>query len=64
MKYLLRAANNSDFMVALTFLLVWFIFTVLTYGVSVPSGLFFPGLLIGASLGEFVGRFLLITGIL
>jgi len=44
LKYLLKAANNSDFMVALTFLLVWFFFTATTYGVSVPSGLFFPGL--------------------
>jgi chloride channel 7 len=64
LKYLLKAANNSDFMVALTFLLVWFFFTATTYGVSVPSGLFFPGLLIGASLGEFVGRFLLLAGLL
>jgi len=50
-KYLLKAANNLDYMVALTFMLVWFFFTATTYGCAIPAGLFFPGLLIGASLG-------------
>lgn len=40
----------------LTYFLYWYITTVTTYGVSVPSGLFFPGILIGCSLGHFVGN--------
>jgi len=43
---------------AVTFMITWFFMTSTTYGVALPSGLFFPGLLIGASLGEFVGRIL------
>lgn len=39
-------------------MLVWFFSTATTYGTAIPAGLFFPGLLIGASLGEFVGRLL------
>lgn len=50
-KYLLKAANGLNPWVALTFMLVWFFFTATTYGCAIPAGLFFPGLLIGASLG-------------
>ena len=45
-------------------MIFWFFMTATTYGVSVPSGLFFPGMLIGASLGEFVGRILVSFDIL
>jgi CBS domain-containing protein len=40
-------------------MVVWFFSTATTYGTAIPAGLFFPGLLIGASLGEFVGRVLM-----
>lgn len=63
-KYLLKAANSLNVWVALTFFLVWYFFTATTYGCAIPAGLFFPGLLIGASLGQFVGRFLILIGIL
>lgn len=27
--------------------LTWYVFTVLTYGVSIPSGIFLPGIIMG-----------------
>ena len=33
------------------FFFVWYVFTIITYGVWVPSGLFLPGILIGCSVG-------------
>lgn len=45
----------------LIFFLIWYLFTIITYGTSVPAGIFLPGILIGASLGRMVG--LLLTGI-
>ena len=35
----------------LTYLAVWYIFTITTYGVWVPAGLFLPGIIIGCALG-------------
>lgn len=32
--------------------LIWYIFTVLTYGTAIPAGLFLPGILIGCALGR------------
>ena len=63
-KYLLQGGANIPVLVAMTFMLVWFWFTATTYGCAIPAGLFFPGLLIGASLGQFVGRFLIAVGLL
>jgi chloride channel 7 len=63
-KYLLKANASINVWVAMTFMLVWFFFTSTTYGCAIPAGLFFPGLLIGASLGQFVGRALIEIGIL
>jgi CBS domain-containing protein len=40
-------------------MVLWFFSTATTYGTAIPAGLFFPGLLIGASLGQFVGRVLM-----
>jgi len=37
--------------VAIAFFLLWFFFCAIEYGLALPAGLFFPGLLIGASLG-------------
>lgn len=49
---------------AVVFFLLWFFFCAIEYGLAVPAGLFFPGLLIGASLGQFVGLFLFDIGII
>jgi len=34
------------------FLIVWYMFTITTYGTMVPAGLFLPGMIIGCALGE------------
>ena len=34
------------------YLLIWFIFTVLTYGVWVPAGTFLPAIIIGCAIGS------------
>ena len=33
------------------YLVLWYTFTIITYGVWVPAGLFLPGILIGCSVG-------------
>jgi hypothetical protein len=35
----------------LLFLVTWYVFTITTYGVWVPAGLFLPGIIIGCSVG-------------
>ena len=35
----------------LTYMLVWYVFTISTYGVWVPAGLFLPGIIIGCAVG-------------
>lgn len=42
----------------LLFFLLWFTFTIITYGTAVPAGLFLPGILIGCSLGRVLGLFI------
>ena len=42
----------------LLFFLIWFLFTIVTYGTAVPAGLFLPGILIGCSLGRVLGLFI------
>ena len=37
---------------------IWYFFTVVTYGTSVPAGIFLPGILIGCALGRMVGLFI------
>ena len=34
------------------YLIVWFIFTILTYGVWVPAGTFLPAIIIGCAVGS------------
>lgn len=34
-----------------TYLAVWYIFTITTYGVWVPAGLFLPGIIVGCAIG-------------
>ena len=36
----------------IVFTSVWYFWTIVTYGVNVPSGLFLPGMIIGCGLGE------------
>ena len=36
----------------LAFTICWYFFTITTYGVNVPSGLFLPGMIIGCGLGD------------
>jgi H+/Cl- antiporter ClcA len=38
------------------FLLMWYLFTITTYGTNVPAGLFLPGMIIGCALGAFIFR--------
>jgi H+/Cl- antiporter ClcA len=42
----------------LLFLSVWYIFTITTYGIHVPSGLFLPGILVGCGVGVLYLEFL------
>ena len=41
------------------YFLVWFVGTITTYGVWVPSGLFLPGILIGCAVGVIYLNFVL-----
>lgn len=40
------------------FLCVWYIFTITTYGIHVPAGLFLPGILVGCAVGVLYLEFL------
>lgn len=31
---------------------MWYIFTIITYGVWIPAGLFLPGIIVGGGLGR------------
>lgn len=37
---------------SLAIIAVWFFFTVITYGISVPAGLFLPAIILGCQLGQ------------
>ena len=41
----------------LAFMGVWFFFSVTTYGISVPAGLFLPAILMGCALGQLYQNF-------
>jgi len=47
-----------DYAPLFLYFIIWYSFTVVTYGTSVPAGLFLPGILIGCSLGRMVGLFI------
>ena len=36
----------------IVYFMVWYFFTIITYGVWVPAGLFLPGIIIGCALGS------------
>ena len=42
---------NSTSWRLLVFGLVWYVWTIITYGVWVPAGLFLPGIIIGCAIG-------------
>ena len=42
--------NSTDWSLFI-FALVWFFWTITTYGVWAPSGLFLPGIIIGCAVG-------------
>ena len=39
-----------------SFVMVWYFFTIITYGTNVPAGLFLPGMIIGCGLGDLLFR--------
>lgn len=40
-------------------MILWTLFTFITYGVWVPAGLFLPGIIIGSCIGVFYMQFML-----
>jgi len=40
------------------FAITWYIFTIFTYGVWIPAGLFLPGIIMGGSIGRLYSRVL------
>ncbi len=57
-KALLNKEAQFDYSHLFLFFIIWYSFTCLSYGTSVPAGLFLPGILIGCSLGRIVGHFI------
>lgn len=43
----------------ISFIAVWYFFTITTYGTNVPAGLFLPGMIIGCCMGDLYFRALL-----
>jgi len=39
-----------------SFISVWYFFTIITYGTNVPAGLFLPGMIIGCCMGDLYFR--------
>ena len=37
---------------------VWYIFTIITYGVFIPAGLFLPGIIMGGAMGRLWAYFI------
>ena len=57
-KAFLSKMANFDYGTLIIFFLIWYLFTVVTYGAMVPAGIFLPGIMIGCSLGRMVGLFI------
>ena len=38
--------------------ITWYIFTIFSYGVSVPSGIFLPGIIMGQAMGRYYTKFI------
>lgn len=52
-RVLLSNAVQLNLAETLSFMAVWFIFTITSYGLSVPAGLFLPAIILGCALGQF-----------
>ena len=39
----------------ISYFIAWFPLTLVTYGCAVPAGIFLPGILIGCSIGQWMG---------
>jgi len=42
---------------------LWYFWTITTYGVAVPSGLFLPGMIVGCALGDLYNSIIVDNGI-
>jgi len=42
---------DTEFGGIITFLIIWYLLTITTYGTNVPAGLFLPGMIIGCAIG-------------
>lgn len=51
-RIIMNHKSNSSVLAFLIFFVIWYLFTVFTYGTNVPSGLFVPGMLIGCAIGS------------
>ena len=47
----------------ISFISVWYLFTITTYGTNVPAGLFLPGMIIGCCMGDLYFRALVRMGL-
>ena len=49
-------SENSEYTITSTnlaiFTSVWYLMTILTYGVWIPAGLFLPGIIVGGAMGR------------
>lgn len=57
-KALLNKQAVFDYAPLFLYFLIWYLFTVVSYGTMVPAGIFLPGILIGCSMGRMVGLFI------
>ena len=51
-----RAVFNYESLII--YFIIWYFFTIVTYGTAVPAGIFLPGILIGCALGRMLGLFI------
>jgi chloride channel 7 len=59
-KIFMKWSTEGDFDLKSLFLffLIWYVFTIITYGTFIPAGLFLPGILIGCAFGMLIGLML------
>ena len=49
---LMNLELKAETQALLVFALTWYLMTITTAGIQVPSGLFLPGMIIGCALGQ------------
>ena len=57
-KAFMNSTSNYNYAELLIFFVIWYMFTIITYGTNVPAGIFLPGIMIGASVGRMLGLLL------